>query len=167
MRLVPALTLLALASSSYGQGFNLSALLGGAATPGNSTAPAVPSVAGPTGAVAPTSSASQVPSASVASAPPAAPIGSATATTVASTNQAPCPYANQGTSSTTAPAPSTTPPVVGPKAREMDNQLTNLRTAIELFQDFQRQYQLADDNPIMQQIYQLFAPILQAANNIR
>lgn len=58
-------------------------------------------------------------------------------------------------------------PIVGPKAREMDNQLTNLRTAIELFQDFQRQYQLADDNPIMQQIYQLFGPILQAANNIR
>lgn len=49
----------------------------------------------------------------------------------------------------------------------MDNQLTNLRTAVELFQDFQRQYQLTDDNPIMQQIYQLFSPILQAANNIR
>jgi hypothetical protein len=56
---------------------------------------------------------------------------------------------------------------VGPKARELDNQLTNLRTAIELFQDFQRQYQLTDENPIMQQIYQLFTPILAAANNLR
>lgn len=194
MKLFTVVSLIACFSGVNAEVLNLSALLGGAAAPANSTAPVVPAPAPPTPAaplVAPGATvpvASAVPVASVAPTQAAPVATAAPANPAAPTSKAPCPYANKGTSPAPAPAPgagaapaaasgaspagsappaAAAQPVVGTKAREMDNQMTNLRTAIELFQDFQRQYQLADDNPIMQQIYQLFNPILQAANNIR
>lgn len=188
MKLFALVSLVACLTGINADGLNLSALLGGAAAPANTTAPAVPAppaapapvAAAPAAAPAATvpvaapapvpvaASAATVPVASAAPAVPVATTAAAPAPAAAPTSKAPCPYANKGAVPTGTPPPAApAQPVVGPKAREMDNQMTNLRTAIELFQDFQRQYQLADDNPIMQQIYQLFAPILQAANNIR
>lgn len=51
------------------------------------------------------------------------------------------------------------------ECQEMDYQMANLRTAIELFQDFRRTYNLPNDHRVVQEMYRAFSPTLKASLN--
>lgn len=147
----------------------LNSMLGGSATPTTSGInPNVPTQQqGAAPQIAPTSPAPtiqppmQAQSSSLAPAnnqavPSAAP-QSPPSTSIPAANQANC---NSGANS----------PCTGSKmyneieVSHMNNQLTHLRTAIELVLDFQMQYKLASSNPIIQNLFNMFNPILQASS---